>query len=68
MGIKRERTSLVLTPEMGFVIGAKNYRKSGNYRRFEGLCRSAFRELRKRSQLLVNLFSAVGFGDSRPHL
>jgi len=55
-GVNRERAAFVFTPEMAFVIGGKNYRKSAVYADFLKLCSNAFKVLRANATMLETLF------------
>jgi phosphatidylinositol-4,5-bisphosphate 3-kinase len=52
-GINRERHPFVFTPEMCYVLGGVG---SQQFNEFEAMCVRAFNELRKRGNLLINLF------------
>ncbi|CEO95211.1 PI3-kinase family, ras-binding domain [Plasmodiophora brassicae] len=58
-GIKRERAAFVLTPEMAFVMGGKNYKKAKEFRVFTDLSAQAFTILRNHASLFINLFSLM---------
>ena len=58
-GFKRERSAFVFTPEMAFVMGGKNYKKSPLFKLFKECCFKAFNVLRKHAATLENLFLLV---------
>jgi len=55
-GMNRERAAFVFTPEMAYVMGGKNYKKSDLFKLFLSLCSNAFKFLRLSSILIENLF------------
>ena len=59
MGVKRERTKLVFTPEMAFVIGGSSYEKSSKLKEWRELCANAFLTLRKHAAELEVLCIAM---------
>jgi len=46
----------VFTPEMAYVMGGKNYKKSNLFKQFLKLCSEAFKYLRLNSIVLENMF------------
>ncbi|MES1910793.1 MAG: hypothetical protein MHM6MM_003325 [Cercozoa sp. M6MM] len=56
MGVKRERSAFVLTPEMAFVMGGKDYKSHPDFQLFQRLCFDSFNILRKHGTDLINLF------------
>lgn len=55
-GIKRERSPFVLTPDFAYIMGG---RYSERFKRFVGLCCTAYNILRKHSNLFINLFAMM---------
>jgi len=55
-GVNRERAAFVFTPEMAYVMGGKNYKKSNLFKQFLKLCSEAFKYLRLNSVVLENMF------------
>jgi len=55
-GINRERAAFVFTPEMAYVMGGKNYKKSKEFGKFLSLCADAFKVLRQNANILESLF------------
>lgn len=55
-GVNRERAAFVFTPEMAYVIGGKNYRKSNVFLQFLRTCSYAFKVLRANAGILETLF------------
>ncbi len=60
-GVNRERAAFVFTPEMAYVMGGKNYKKSNLFKQFLKLCSEAFKYLRLNSIVLENMFILVCF-------
>jgi len=65
MGISRERSPLVFTPDMAYVIigpkkkSKKIQEKENNYNTFVELCNKAHNILRENSNLFINLFTLM---------
>jgi len=55
-GMNRERAAFVFTPEMAYVMGGKNYKKSELFKKFLKICSDAFRYLRANTVVLENMF------------
>merc|ERR1719397_923660 len=55
-GINRERAAFVLTPEMAFVMGGRNYKTHELFTKFKNLCTEAFKILRQHAAILEILF------------
>lgn len=53
MGIKRERTPFVFTDEMAEIMGGV---AGPNFARFVEFCTKAYNQVRKHSNLLINIF------------
>ena len=62
----RDRAPFVFTPDMAYVINGGGGDKGENYQHFCDLCCSAFQELRKNANLIVNLFELVSSGVNAP--
>jgi phosphatidylinositol-4,5-bisphosphate 3-kinase catalytic subunit alpha/beta/delta len=56
LGVCRERTKFVFTPEMAHVMGK---RKSPRFKHFEAICLEAITAARKHGRLLENLFALM---------
>ncbi|KAM8829410.1 phosphatidylinositol 4,5-bisphosphate 3-kinase catalytic subunit gamma isoform [Synchiropus picturatus] len=59
LGVNRERTLFVLTPDFVYVMGRVKGRKSLYFQRFVDTCIRAYLSLRTHSHLLINLFSLM---------
>jgi len=57
--VNRERAAFVFTPEMAFVMGGRNYKKSNLFKQFLRLCSEAFKYLRHNTNLLENMFALM---------
>lgn len=55
-GVNRERAAFVFTPEMAYVMGGKNYKKSNFFKQFLQYSMKAFKSLRNHATLLESLF------------
>lgn len=55
-GVNRERAAFVFTPEMAYVMGGKNYKKSELFTKFKDLSYSSFKLLRKNGHMFEMLF------------
>ena len=58
-GMNRERAAFVFTPEMAFVMGGREYKRSEKFRLFKQNCTKSFRVLRQNAALLENLFTLL---------
>jgi phosphatidylinositol-4,5-bisphosphate 3-kinase len=58
-GMNRERAAFVFTPEMAFVMGGREYKRSEMFRQFKQNCTKSFRVLRQNAALLEYLFTLV---------
>ncbi len=60
LGVKRERTPFVFSPEMYHVVaGEEANTRAEQYARFEGICCHAFNVLRRHGHLLMTLFALI---------
>jgi len=55
-GINRERAAFVLTPEMAYVMGGRNYTAHPLFKKFKSMCTKAFKILRRNAAILEILF------------
>eukprot|EP00455_Lapot_gusevi_P034995 TRINITY_DN3870_c0_g1_i8.p1 TRINITY_DN3870_c0_g1~~TRINITY_DN3870_c0_g1_i8.p1 ORF type:complete len:392 (+),score=162.44 TRINITY_DN3870_c0_g1_i8:366-1541(+) len=55
-GFNRERSPFVFTPEMAYVMGGEDYKRSQLYLNFVDSCCRAYNILRKNSNLFIDLF------------
>lgn len=66
-GFNRERSAFVFTPEMAYVMGGKNYKKSSQFKLFKECCFKGFNALRKHAPILENLFTLVRRNNTHVH-
>lgn len=59
MGVLRERSPFVFTPEMAYVMGGKNYNSHYLFNKFKDLCNKAFLVLRKHYRIFVSLLQLM---------
>jgi len=58
-GIKREKSSIVLTKEIIYLLGGKDYKNSEEWKKFCNLAIKGFLSIRKRSKSLIGLFEIM---------